>query len=88
MALQDYDWMTDEFLPRLLESPLQKVAVLESIHELEQLSLRHMVYASYMAFSFKLKYVDDLAAALTWFSKKNFKGSVFTTPEGSFSPAL
>ncbi|GAA4311097.1 hypothetical protein [Nibribacter koreensis] len=70
MPLQDYDWVAYEFLPQVLQSPIKKVAVLESVQNMEQLSLQHMVYASYASLSFKLKYVDDIADALKWFAKK------------------
>ncbi|AMM50600.1 hypothetical protein TH61_04610 [Rufibacter sp. DG15C] len=70
MPLQDYDWVAYEFIPKVLQSSLKKVAVLESDQNAEQLSLQHMVYASYTSLNFKLKYVDDIAAALKWFAKK------------------
>lgn len=67
LSPMDMDWMVHEYMPMLLNSPLKKIAILESEDSLDTLNLRDMVYTPYTELTFRLEYFDDVASALSWF---------------------
>jgi hypothetical protein len=66
LPFSDHDWVAEDFLPQLLQSPIKKIAILESTDSLQQLHLGNMVYASYSSLSFEVQYFTEVDIALQW----------------------
>ncbi|MGV3538891.1 MAG: hypothetical protein ACO1OQ_03720 [Rufibacter sp.] len=70
LSPDDHDWVAEQLLPLLLQTTVQKVAILESHDSLEQLNLRNMVYAPYLSLSFEVQYFEEPDLALNWLNQE------------------
>lgn len=77
---QDQQWTVEEFIPKMLKSPLQRMATVVSEDIFNKMAIEQMLKRSGGLGSITLRDFDNIADAMEWLSLPLAEGKSVTTP--------